>query len=527
MGEASTVSATDGPVTVERDVTVKPEGVIVEVSVRSTEEATVSITDDLPAAIGPDEVGFHPEHTPETGEASTERVTVETPVGPERPVTVLYGAYLDTSDLDVVWEDSTLRVEAEPVAAQEDADGGLRGYVNRFFGGDEEPSGAAGTTSADAATVDELDSFDGADDRTDDAPDGTDDAADRTETATDETDETSSDELTERLTDDDALEPAVRRVTGDETDAADDATDETDEEVHDMEDTDASTEGGEPNEIDTTEGSVAAALAAELEAGEVDPKTQDVLADELGAKLSGSQVARLDHVQKRIDNIAAYVDPLKELLDTEGRPAHVVEELREEMTDVREETAALKERTEDVEASTDRLDDTVESLEETTEVAEDERTELREELDNATAEIESVREDLDEEVDAVRETMDEELDALRETVEEELDRVEQEAREGRRDIEADVAELQSVAAQVESLREALSTAFGAEAATTEPTDSSEKAEETDEAAEEAEEPATEPAVTDASDAATDGGDDIESRLREMEAEEGPEREEPF
>lgn len=550
MSEASTVVATDGPVTVERGVTVKPEGVIVEVNVRSTEEAAVEITDDLPAAVGPDQVGFHPEHTPETGEATTERVTVETPVAPDTPVTIVYGAYLDTSDLDVAWEEPALGVVAETVdEADESAEGGgLRGYVNRFFGGDEEPAAVADPESAnDAAAVEELDSFetteDGTEGTADDEADADDAAADGTEADDavetddaveaddDRDDERADDDQDDERTDDqdeETPEPAIRRVGGDDDDAA---AEPTDEEEDDMEDNDTAIQGGASNGTDVTEGSVAAALAAELEAGEVDPKTQDVLADELGAKLSGSQVARLDHVQKRIDNIAAYVDPLKELLDAEGRPADVVEALRDEVAEVHEETAALRDRTEDVEATTDRLDGAVDELEEATETAASEREELQAELDDVAADVETLREDVEAELDDVRETLDEELEAVRDTLDEELDRVEQAAREGRRDIEADVADLQAVASQVEALREALSTAFGTEPAATEPTEATDGTE--DEDAEEREPSADDGAGAGdtveepATEQATDGGNDIERRLREMEADDEPEREEPF
>jgi len=511
MSESNTVVAADGPVTVERDITVKPEGVIVEVSIRATEEATVEITDDLPAAVGPDQVGFHPEHTPETGEASTDRVTVETSVGPETPETVVYGAYLDTSDLEVAWEESSLRVVAEPVAdiagADGDGGGGLRGYVNQFLGSGDEPPSTADATSVGpgdgAAAVEELDSFEAADDDAEKPTATADNEADSTATtddapSDDERDgEQTGDERDGEQTGDEALEPAVRRVA---EDGAGDT--EATEEEHEMKETDASTESEERDGIDATEGSVAAALAAELEAGEVDQETRDVLADELGATLTGSQVTRLDHVQKRVDDIAAYMDPLEELLDAEGRPADVIGELREEVASAREEAK-------DAAASTDRLDETVETLRTAIETAEDERSELRTELDDATTEVETVRSELDAE-----------LDALRTTLDEELERVEEAAREGRRDIEADVADLQAIAGQMESLREALSTAFGTEPTTPEQT-------EPDADGEPSTTDATEPAEGSTPEQATDGGDDIESRLRELEAGEEPEREEPF
>lgn len=549
MSDEAAVTASDGPATVERSVTVKGEGVIVELSIATDAPATVRVTDDLPAAVGPDQVGFHPDHTPETGEATADCVAFEVDVAPEAPLTVVYGAYLDTTGLDVDWEAPALRLDTEAIAAAPTSDGGsddsgLRGAVSRFLGGgnDEEPDTPA---RSESSGIEELEEFDeSAVDDADPEPaivesDDDLDLADPTDEADDENEDENED------VDAGPLEPAIRKL---EADDDDEETADATEDADDTENVDALDEGADtdaPDEADSDPdvvaddeaddeaatsaaigdggSSVAAALAAELEAGEVDEDTRETLAEELGATLSGSQTARLDHVQRRVDDLSAYVTPLEELLDQEGRPVDVVADLRTEVAAVREEAAALDDGLEEAESATaevrESVDDLGERLDEAVETAETEREALEADLD-----------DVADEVAAAREELDAELAAMRETLTEELERVEADAREGRADIEADVDDLETVAAQVRSMREALSSAFGMDTAVEDPVDEEEDDSEA--------EPSAEVDVNDDEEAeqtaeqVADGGDstDIESRLREMESDEDDadrEREKPF
>ncbi|MFC7176385.1 hypothetical protein [Halosegnis marinus] len=552
MSEES-VTTTDGPARVERSVTVKGEGVIVELSVTADAPATVRVTDDLPAAVGPDQVGFHPDHTPETGEATAECVAFEAEVTPDDPLTIVYGAYLDTTGLEVDWETPALRLNADPLAAAGPAassdtsgggssgtsDSGLRGAVSRFLGGggDEEPD----TARTESSGIEELEDFDDPEPAVVEAADGDepDDAdgplqpaireledegaaADEADEEGDTDDDTAldlADPTDAEDADDDPADPdEAVDADADDDDGDADALDDHAEEATEDETDDTAT----PAAAGVAGGSVAAALAAELEAGEVDEATRERLAEELGATLSGSQTARLDHVQRRVDDLAAYVTPLEELLDEEGPPVEVVADLREEAAAAREERDALADRVDEATAEVrEAVNDLDARLDEVAAEAEAERAALETEVEGVA-----------DEVAAAREELDAELDALRETLTAELERVEAEAREERGDLAADVAELETVAAQVRSMREALSSAFGMDTSVEGPDTETE----TEPAA--AEEGADEDGEAEAVDAeperaveqVADGGDssDIESRLREMESDEDePEREKPF
>jgi predicted nucleic acid-binding Zn-ribbon protein len=546
-------AAGDGPVTVERSITVKEEGVIVELTARAEAPTAVRITDELPATVGPNEVGFHPDHAPDEGEATDELVTVEGSVDPDAPLTVVYGAYLDTSEIDRDGLDaSTLSVDADP-AARPDASSpsGLRGYVSGLFGGgrgDEEPDTDARTDDPES-DVDDLDGFDD-EDADDEASETLDiEAAEAATAAADaeqggdaataeEPDAPATEEVGTEAdgSDDDAeepaepdVEPAIVAVADDaaesvddedEVDATDEGSDELDADGEDadgadddtdtMSDTTTADDGEEQGAVtDATAGegeSLAAALAAELEAGAVDDETRETLARELGGELSGSESARLDHVQRKVDDLAAYTDSLEELLDEEGRPAAVVADLRAEIGDVRAEvgevrtaTGELREDLDETEAELEGVvDEEITRLEAGFDEAAADRNAIRDELESTTAELSTAREELGDEVAT-----------LRDDLTAELERVERQAREGRRDIAADVEELEAVAERVRSLQQALSSAFGGGVDVGEPApEDADESDDTDDADE-----ATE------ADADVSEANDIESRIREIETDE--------
>jgi hypothetical protein len=539
-------TASDGPVTVERSITVKEEGVIVELTARAEAPTTVRITDELPATVGPNEVGFHPDHAPDESEATDELVTIEGSVAPETPLTTVYGAYLDTSGVDFDGLDATeLRVDAAP-ATRPDASSpnGLRGYVSGLFGGGHDDKEAdtdapATTPGADAET---LEGSDAEVEAPDDASETLDiEAAEAaTEAATDE-DASKTIELVDEVDEPDepnevdepdeavrpveaqaaAVEPAIVAVadngpekggsTAETTDKTDHTADrDTGAEVNTDDDRDTmsnmtTVDDGEEHGVVTdaapdTNEPVAAALAAELEAGEVDEAMRETLARELGAELSGSESARLDHVQRKVDNLAAYTEVLEELLDEEGRPAAVVADLREEIGEVRASTGDLRADLDETEAELESVvDEEISRLEAGFDDAAADRNAIHDELESTASELSTAREELGDEVAT-----------LRDDLTAELERVERQAREGRRDIAADVEEFETVAERVRSLQQALSSAFGGvdvgkPAADNTTNTSSDAA------------PDTEPNVN--ADNGGSNGDDIESRIREIETDE--------
>jgi archaellum component FlaC len=159
------------------------------------------------------------------------------------------------------------------------------------------------------------------------------------------------------------------------------------------------------------EGSLAAALAEEVRAGDVDDEDLEELRDALGVTADDSTEARIEHLQSEVADLQAYTDALEEFLDEEGDAQTLIGDLREE-------------------------------LQETTERFE----EIESELEELWA--------------AVDEGVDEELEAVREDIEAVEDEIEAETSERIEALEEDVEELEAELADVAEMRDRLATALG-------------------------------------------------------------------
>lgn len=410
-GEDHRATASDGVVAVERTVDLQKQGAIVRLTVSTDREGEIPVTveDELPAGLDPTRVAFHPKHAPEDGEATPAGVSFEGVVSADEDLVVVYGAQVDTAEVsEMALTDSRLTVESDAP----DEGGSVRGLIGRLFGRKSTPDEPDTTSSG---PMDEFESFPG------DADSGADDQA---PTPTDE------------------LEPAVTRIESDEseqadTDADDDAAlvDEAEPDPEPMvSDTpDTTDESDESTSTDSTT-SVAAMLADEIESGEVAEEDLDVIREELDIELSGSQAARLNHVQSRMDEFAAYADALRTLLDEEGDPTEVVTELREDIWALREDVGDLQSAVGDLEV----------------------------ELATATDEREALREDIDEaasEVAAIEDEFGEELDAVGDELADEIERVERQARAAREGVKSDLVDLEATVERVEKLHDAIESAF--------------------------------------------------------------------
>ncbi len=426
-GEDHRATASDGVVAVERTVDLQKQGVIVRLTVSTDREGEIPVTveDELPAGLDPKKVAFHPKHAPEDGEATPAGVTFEGVVSADEDLVVVYGAQVDTAEVsEMALTDSRLAVDSDAP----DEGGSVRGLLGRLFGRKSSPDEPDTTPSG---PMDEFESFPGEDE------------SQPTETPTEE------------------LESAVTRIEPDDSDESetdsDDLVDEAEPDPEPMvSDTpDTTDDRDEPSDESTAADSttsVAAMLADEIESGEVAEEDLDVIREELDIELSGSQAARLNHVQSRMDEFAAYADALRTLLDEEGDPTEVVTELREEIRALREDVGDLQSAVGDLEVELA--------------TATDEREALREDIDAAAAEVAAIEDEFGEELDAVG---DEFAD--------EIERVERQARAAREGVKSDLADLEATVERVAKLHDAIESAFGPAAeAETESADVSESSE---------------------------------------------------
>jgi len=136
--------------------------------------------------------------------------------------------------------------------------------------------------------------------------------------------------------------------------------------------------------------SLVAALAAELEAGDVANEDVERLRAALGGGTEpGSLVARVEKLQRDVDDVLAYADALEVFLEESGTGEQLIAEFREDLTDVRAETKRLRTELDDLRASVERTESRIDDLEDG---VDDGFEAVESGLDRLEAEVESLRE---------------------------------------------------------------------------------------------------------------------------------------
>jgi hypothetical protein len=132
-------------------------------------------------------------------------------------------------------------------------------------------------------------------------------------------------------------------------------------------------------------------LVTALESGDVGPERRQRLREALGIESTHSLDVRLEYLQKRVDNLAAYNDAWEAFLAEEGTGSQFMEEVDEQLE-------ALSDRVDAIETGTGGDDDRVEALErrlDDLEASHDEDVaRLEERLDSLQATVKSMRESL-------------------------------------------------------------------------------------------------------------------------------------
>ncbi|WP_306058089.1 AAA family ATPase [Natronococcus wangiae] len=201
----------------------------------------------------------------------------------------------------------------------------------------------------------------------------------------------------------------------DESPAADESEDATDEPSDEASEststeTDSSEADSAEDEPDAAfDGSIGARLAAEIREETVDEEDLEVLRSELDLEPSGPEIAKVEHLQSRVEEVAAYTDALERFLDEQGTGEQLIEDLRAELASFEDDLAAMNDRLEDTDSRVDGVETDVESLTDWT-------ADLETDLADVTDDVESVETDLDDVSDDV-ETVDERVDDLADDLE--------------------------------------------------------------------------------------------------------------
>ncbi|GKZ13340.1 AAA family ATPase [Haladaptatus sp. T7] len=486
---------------------------------------TVRITDRIPDDFPMDNVGFHPEYENENWTAYKDhRVQFERTLEPNESLTTVYGIRLsDWSDAekfliepeleevtpvtddggqgeermeehtitDIVSEDSS-QVVRDVIAG----DSGLPGLDEDAETGDDpaDPLADVGNDPLSDPLGSSADADDGA---TDPLADAASASADSTgeDSAPDESDPAGSDTEDGPFagSEDDIID--ADEPGDDSIDGGDDADESNDDSLEAPVET-----ADEPPASPPRPGSVAAALADEIRAGEVNDDDLKRIQQELDLDTPESTNVRIRHLQSRVDDLAAYTEALEEFIDENGTAKTLIDgfesevesvradldEMGSEIENAKDEGAQARARVADLETNLDGLETSIDSLESGLEsdLADleddlDELGELDSNLDGLTSQLDDLEDlvatntqeasALDDELEDLRddfETVDSlegKIEALSEDVSDLSDSVE--ATETRMDekidtLRSDIGDIESELKELHEWRDQLGSVFG-------------------------------------------------------------------
>ncbi|MFB6280637.1 MAG: hypothetical protein ABEH40_01290 [Haloferacaceae archaeon] len=474
------VTVTNAGITVEKRFTTDEFPVpAVKFDLRSEadEPVEVRLIDEIPDSFDMEGVGFHPEYDSEAWTAYRDhRVEYERTIDPGEAVTTVYGVRLDdrSSGTRFLGDPRIERVsEAGPAAAPEDILGrettesvreALAGDGDLAAGADPPGTAAAGEGEAADLTLDDPasagdDGGAGAEGAGASGVEGGDidlddpDPADG-EAVADEADEGIGEiELDEPgasgTADADAAAdgPAPRSLDSGLTPAVEPGEVTADAGSAGGEGADGAEDAGEGGAAPpgALPGSVAAALAAEIREGAADDDDLAVLREAIAAdvepEIPTSLEVRIDRLQNRTEDLAAYTDALEAFLDEEGTAREVLDDLEDRSAALREDLDAVASETADLDDAVADHDDRLETVEATADDLSDGVASLESGLDDLGSRVE----DLEASLDDLAGDTDASVEDLRGTLD---------------DVEATIADVEDEIEDLQSFRDRMRDAFG-------------------------------------------------------------------
>ena len=411
-----------------------------DIESRRDEPATVTVVDDIPEDVAPRDLRFHPEYGSEHWVIDDGELVFEREFDPDEEYITVYR--LCEAKEEVVNSFVDPAVEADTGIEAGGGAGKARGMVRGadaatgMANGDSIPDpdpdpGEQPTTGEDVPTLELNDPADDDEDgrgRSDSAEDRTttvmtDTASEASESDTGDRPENEPEEDILSEGEDDILSGGEDDILSDGEDeslseGAGDVLEEGEDDILSEGEGDVLEEDGDDDrqeatsEVDSesTEESLVAALATELEDGNVPEEDVERLRGALGqeGRERKSVVVRVEKLQRDVDEVLAYTDALAEFLDESGTGEEVIAEFQEEVDDFRAEVERFGADLDEVETATDRTEGRVDDLE----------AEVEGGFEDVQADLAGLRED----VEGVREELedgdvDERLSELEENVE--------------------------------------------------------------------------------------------------------------
>jgi outer membrane murein-binding lipoprotein Lpp len=429
--------------------------------IQSTREDPVDlrITDTIPEGFGVEQIGFHPdygsEHWTATGDGE---VCYERTIEPDTELTTVYGVRMSEGDEPTAFLEKP-SVEVDPAEAAEPSETvpeESSSVVRELARGDRET--VPGLEADEPAESDEEPTAETADESwAETTEESVAEQFDEPATEFDEEPEpeagepAEADPIEEESVEDESIEdeaeesdiepPAETTVEPAEQDPAE--TDERESEAAAVADADSVLAGSDESPVaeestadrseesepplgHTETESVAAALAAEIEAGTVPAEDLSVLRSALGQP--EHEAVKVEHLQSRVSDLEAYTDALEAFLDENGPAWDLLEDLEADVEGLNADLASVEDRLDAAAEERNRTDEHLENLEDTVEA-----------VAGVAENIERVRGDL--------EALDERVEGLEETMSD------------LRSLEDDVAALESDLEELAAWRDQLSDVF--------------------------------------------------------------------
>ena len=351
------------------------------------ETTDVRIVDRVPDDVPAQDIGFHPKYGADFWTVEDDEIVFEREFEAGEEYTTVYGLRAkDTEDVSRFLTDPAIEgVEGEETVSdiigdesEADADGAA------------EDEGADGTADTSIHLDDPTGADLGGDEASDEEAAGSDPA------------EASADDLESAIADIDGTEADEESVAPEPNEPADGS--EPTAAVRTATDGAAAHDAGGA----VTPADLAAALAAEVRAGEVADEDLETLRDALGAadddseeNVPGHVEAKLDKLQADVDEVVAYTGALESFLDDAGTADDLLamreefDDLRDSLDDVEGSVAGMEDRLDEVAAATDSLEGSVEELRADLAELEDG---LGENLDDRVTDLEDELDEMDEDI---------------------------------------------------------------------------------------------------------------------------------
>lgn len=374
--EMLTVSAEN--IAVQEELTQKNGGWAISFTLTSKCDQSVAVRISVPMPDEPaqQDVGFHPKHEPEAWRIRDGILTFEDRVPPEEPLVIMLGIVLvDDEDVSLSLSEPTIEL-SQPVESEEEVD----------FMSKEAPifrSNSIGSTEQ-----------------------GSDSIADRLGAEPQE----SVDEPDQAV---ESREPAA------DVDAEGYEGVGTADSVEDVGPSETDADPAQSSDSVTTAdstGDLLTELVEQLESAEPDAEPIAALRRLLVPDRQKAMDVRLQHVQSRMDELAAYTGALEGLINKHGTASEFMAEMEEALDRVTSDIEAVRESVDDADADRHALHGQLEDVESAVEGLRARTEHINEDLDSIRATIESQEET----VRSLRESVaghDEAVESLTERVE--------------------------------------------------------------------------------------------------------------